>query len=151
MILIFDRPLRIGDIVEIGDKKGRVREIGIRSSRLLTEEGAEVIIPNGDVLSHNIVNWTLSNNFARISLQFTIEKPAHPGDLRPEEIGEIVKANPNVLERRDPEVLISTINSKQKAIKVFFWCKDFNKIPFTTGEVQSAIYQHLEAKGITVQ
>jgi potassium efflux system protein len=150
VILIFDRPLRIGDTVEIGDKKGRVREIGIRSSRLLTEEGAEVIIPNGDVLSHNIVNWTLSNNFARISLQFTIEKPARPEDLQPDAIRDTVKANPNVLERRDPEVLISTINSKQLAIKVFFWCKDFDKISFTTGEVQSAIYQHLEAKGIIV-
>jgi potassium efflux system protein len=150
VILIFDRPLRIGDTVEIGDKKGRVREIGIRSSRLLTEEGAEVIIPNGDVLSHNIVNWTLSNNFARISLQFTIEKPAHPEDLQPDTIRDTVKANPNVLDRRDPEVLISTINSKQLSIKVFFWCKDFDKISITTGEVQSAVYQHLEAKGITV-
>ena len=50
VILIFDRPLRIGDTVDIGDKRGRVKEIGIRSSTLLTEDGAEVIIPNGDVL-----------------------------------------------------------------------------------------------------
>lgn len=151
VILIFDRPLRIGDTVEIGDKKGRVREIGIRSSRLMTEEGAEVIIPNGDVLSHNIVNWTLSNSYARISLLFTVERPAHPEDLQPDAIRDTIKANPNVLDRRDPVVQISTINSKQMAIKVFFWCKDFDQITFTTGEVQSAIYQHLEAKGITVE
>ncbi len=151
VILIFDRPLRIGDTVEIGDKKGKVREIGIRSSRLMTEDGAEVIIPNGDVLSHNIVNWTLSNSYARISLLFTVEKPAHPEDLQPDAIRDTIKANPNVLDRRDPVVQISTINSKQMAIKIFFWCKDFDQITFTTGEVQSAIYQHLEAKGITVE
>jgi potassium efflux system protein len=47
IILIFDRPLQIGDVVEVGDKSGRVREIGLRSSTLLTQNGAEVIIPNG--------------------------------------------------------------------------------------------------------
>jgi small-conductance mechanosensitive channel len=148
VILIFDRPLRIGDTVEIGDKRGKVREIGIRSSRLLTEDGAEVIIPNGDVLSHNIVNWTLSNNHARVSLQFTVTKPANPDDLSPDVIREIVKKNDNVLDRRDPEVLTSNISSKQLSLKIFFWCKDFNKVPFTTGEVQSDVYQYLESKNL---
>ncbi len=148
VILIFDRPLRIGDTVEIGDKRGKVREIGIRSSRLLTEDGAEVIIPNGDVLSHNIVNWTLSNNHARVNLQFTVTKPANPEDLSPDAIREIVKKNENVLDRRDPEVLISNVSAKQLSLKIFFWCKDFNKVPFTTGEVQSDIYQYLESKNL---
>jgi potassium efflux system protein len=151
VILIFDRPLRIGDIVEIGDKKGKVREIGIRSSRLQTEDGAEVIIPNGDVLSHNIVNWTLSNNFARVSLQFTIGRPEHPEDLARDAIRDIVKANSNVLDRRDPEVLISNITAKQLSLKIFFWCKEFNLVPLATSEVQSAIYQYLEAKGIAAE
>ncbi|HUB60432.1 MAG TPA: mechanosensitive ion channel domain-containing protein [Puia sp.] len=146
VILIFDRPLRIGDTVEIGDKRGKVREIGIRSSRLLTEDGAEVIIPNGDVLSHNIVNWTLSNNYARVSLQFTVTKPANPDDLNPDTIRAIIKKNDNVLERRDPEVLISNISPRQLSLKIFFWCKDFNKVPFTTGETQSDVYQYLESK-----
>jgi potassium efflux system protein len=148
VILIFDRPLRIGDTVEIGDKRGRVREIGIRSSRLLTEEGAEVIIPNGDVLSHNIVNWTLSNNHARVSLQFTVSKPAHPEDLSADTIRGIVKRNDNVIDRRDPEVMQSPLNSKQLQLKVFFWCKDYNKVTYTTGQVQSDIYQYLESKGL---
>lgn len=151
VILIFDRPLRIGDTVEIGDKRGKVREIGIRSSRLLTEEGAEVIIPNGDVLSHNIVNWTLSNNYARVSLQFTITKPAAPEDLNPEAIRDIIKKNDNVLDRREPEVLFSPLTSKQQALRIFFWCKDFNKVPFTTSEVQSALYQYLETKNLLVE
>jgi potassium efflux system protein len=151
VILIFDRPLRIGDTVEIGDKRGKVREIGIRSSRLLTEDGAEVIIPNGDVLSHNIVNWTLSNNYARVSLQFNVAKPANPDDLNPDTIRAIVKKNDNVLDRRDPEVLISNVTAKQLSLRIFFWCKDFNKVPHTTGEVQSDIYQYLESKQLLTE
>ncbi|HTI09987.1 MAG TPA: mechanosensitive ion channel domain-containing protein, partial [Puia sp.] len=150
IILIFDRPLRIGDTVEIGDKRGRVKEIGIRSSTLLTDEGAEVIIPNGDVLSHNIVNWTLSNNHVRVNLSFTINKPAHPEDIQADTIKKIISSNPNVLERREPEVILNSLSSKTVEIKVYFWSKDFGKTSLTAGDIRTAIYEHLDKQGITV-
>jgi potassium-dependent mechanosensitive channel len=151
IILIFDRPVRIGDTVEVGDKRGRVKEIGIRSSTLLTEEGAEVIIPNGDVLSNHIVNWTLSNNHVRIALSFTIEKPVKEDSLELEKIKDIVRQHPNVLDRRDPEVIINTVSSKTEEIKVYFWIKDITKTPYTTGELKTSIYRYLDEKGIVVQ
>jgi small-conductance mechanosensitive channel len=92
----------------------------------------------------------LSNNYARVKLQFTIGRPGNSKDLHPDAIRDIVKANENVLDQRDPEVLISNISSKQLSLKVFFWCKDFNNVPLTTGQVQSAIYQYLESKEIEV-
>ncbi|HEY4108090.1 mechanosensitive ion channel family protein [Puia sp.] len=150
IILIFDRPVRIGDTVEVGDKRGRVKEIGIRSSTLLTDDGAEVIIPNGDVLSNHIVNWTLSNNHVRLALSFTIEKPTHPGALDPKAIRDVVKKHPNVLDRRDPEVMINTLTSKTEELKVYFWIKDITKTPYTTGEIRTSIYQLLDQKGIIV-
>jgi small-conductance mechanosensitive channel len=150
IILIFDRPLRIGDTVEIKDKRGRVKEIGIRSSTLLTEDGAEVIIPNGDVLSNQIVNWTLSNNHVRVALSFTIEKPAHPETIEPDTIKEIVRHHPNVLDRRDPEVIVNTISSKSEELKVYFWIKDITRTAYTTGELKTSIYRHLDEKGIAV-
>lgn len=150
IILIFDRPLRIGDTVEIKDKRGRVKEIGIRSSTLLTEEGAEVIIPNGDVLSNQIVNWTLSNNHVRIALSFTIEKPAHPEAIEPDTIKDIVRHHPNVLDRRDPEVIVNTVTSKTAEITVYFWIKDVTKSAYTAGELKTSIYRHLDEKGIVV-
>ncbi|MHA4811335.1 mechanosensitive ion channel family protein [Flavitalea flava] len=150
IILIFDRPLRIGDTVEIGDKKGRVKEISIRSSTLLTEEGAEVIIPNGDVLSHNIVNWTLSNRHVRVGLSFTIEKPANPDTIQMEDLKKIIMDNPNVLERREPEIFMNNISSKTIEIKIYFWCKDIGKTSLTSGEVRSEIYRHLEKNGMNL-
>src|SRR6202000_2291013 len=86
IILIFDRPVRIGDTVEVADKKGRVKEISIRTSTLLTDEGAEVIIPNGDVLPSRIVTWTLCKNPVRLLSSFKFEKPADPEQIRPDAI-----------------------------------------------------------------
>ena len=150
IILIFDRPLRIGDTVDIGDKRGRVKEIGIRSSTLLTEDGAEVIIPNGDVLSHNIVNWTLSNNHARVALSFTMDKPDNPGSIDAEAIRALVKETPNVLQQRDPEVSINAVNTKTVELRIYFWIIDFNKQAATTGEVKTAVFRHFEGKGIVI-
>jgi potassium efflux system protein len=150
VILIFDRPLRIGDTVDIGDKRGRVKEIGIRSSTLLTEEGAEVIIPNGDVLSHNIINWTLSNNHVRQVISFTLDKPASKETIGEDAIKEIVLKNSNVMDQRQPEIMMNTLNSKNTELKIFFWIKDFNQGPSISAEVKAEIYQYLEKKGLTI-
>jgi potassium-dependent mechanosensitive channel len=150
IILIFDRPVRIGDTVELGDKRGRVKEINIRTSTLLTEDGAEVIIPNGDVLSSRIVNWTLSNNNVRIALSFTIEKPTNPEALAPGDIKKLILKHPNVLDRKDPEVLVNTVGAKTEELRVYFWIKDITKTAYTTSEIRSSIYQFLEDKGVVV-
>jgi len=149
IILIFDRPVRIGDTVEVGDKRGRVKEIGIRSSTLLTDDGAEVIIPNGDVLSNHIVNWTLSNNHVRVALTFTIDKTGKQ-NLDPKAIVEVVKKNSNVLDRRDPEVMVTTTGAKTLEVKVYFWIKDIVKTPNTTGEIRTSLYHYFDEKGIIV-
>lgn len=73
IILVFEKPFKIGDYVELADKKGQVREIGIRSSTLLTDEGARVIIPNGDLLSGRLVNWTFREADIRVNLKLTID------------------------------------------------------------------------------
>ncbi len=150
VILIFDRPLRIGDTVELGDKKGRVKEIGIRTSTLLTDEGAEVIIPNGDVLSRNIINWTLSNNHIRESLTFTMDKSDHTKDISVEAIRDIVLKNENVIAERKPEITITNLNSRNIELKIFFWTKDFNKSDESAESIKTAVYQYLESRGIVV-
>jgi potassium-dependent mechanosensitive channel len=149
IILIFDRPLRIGDTVEIGDKKGRVKEISVRSSTLLTPEGAEVIIPNGDILSHNIVNWTLSNNYKRIEVAFTIDKMIYSIDIS-KEVADIIQGLPDTLPQKQPDILINNVTSQSTELKIFFWCKDIAKAEYARSEAYGAIYKFLEGKGVRI-
>lgn len=82
IILAFDKPFRVGDRIELADKKGRVKEIGIRASILNTGDGAEVIIPNGDLLSGRVVNWTLSNDDAKTSFVVQVDRSAELDTLK---------------------------------------------------------------------
>jgi len=149
IILIFDRTLRIGDTVEIGDKKGRVKEITMRSSTLLTPEGAEVIIPNGDILSHNFVNWSLSNNYIRIDLTFNIDKLGISDETR-KAIIEIIQSSPQVLAQKDPEIFINTITSQSTQLKIYFWCLDVTKSEEVRSQVYGSVSKLIEEKGIKI-
>lgn len=147
IILIFDRPLRLGDTVEIGDKKGRVKEISVRSSTLLTAEGAEVIIPNGDVLSHNIVNWTLSNTHIRVELNFVIARP-YDKEAVTKIICDTIGDNKNSFQGREPQLLFGIANAQSDRLKIYFWCKDVSLAELTGSEVETAIHQRLQEAGI---
>ncbi|HUZ57589.1 MAG TPA: mechanosensitive ion channel domain-containing protein [Hanamia sp.] len=149
IILIFDRTMRIGDTVEVGDKKGRVKEISMRSSTLLTPDGAEVIIPNGDILSHNFVNWSLSNNYRRVDLTFSVDQPTLT-DENQTEIMNFIKSSPDVLASKEPEVFIDAITAASTQLKVYFWCKDVNKAEQVQSEVYKSVYKYLQEKGIKI-
>ena len=149
IIIIFDRPIRLGDTVEVGGKKGRVKEISIRSSTILTDEGAEVIIPNGDVLSHNIINWTLSNNQVRATLSFNLDKTTYTDAIQPD-IKELVKTIPGIFLRKEPELAIEHVTSKAVRLKVSFWCTDVGSSSATSAAAREAIYNYWDKKGIEV-
>lgn len=68
LILIFERPIQIGDSVQIEEMNGMVKHIGIRSSTVRTWDGAEVIVPNGNLISNKLINWTLSDRKRRIDI-----------------------------------------------------------------------------------
>lgn len=123
IILIFEKPFRIGDYVELADKKGKVQDIGIRSSKMLTPQGSEVIIPNGDLLSGRLVNWTLSNDFLKTEVLFKVPSDADLDALN-KVIEEEVSKSANILKNLPPEILINTIAADSVELKVIVWITD---------------------------
>ncbi|QXU42309.1 mechanosensitive ion channel family protein [Pedobacter sp. D749] len=149
IILIFDKTIRIGDIVELSDKKGRVKEIGVRASTLLSEEGAEIIIPNGAILSNNIINWTLSNNLMRVNISLSIAKPFNTTDVV-NLIREIIGENDNVFISKEPVIMISPVSKLNSKINIYFWCKDISKADLTKSMINAQIFESFEQKGIEI-
>ncbi len=149
IILIFDRPLRIGDVVELGDKRGRVKEIGIRASTLVTADGAEVIIPNGDILSKNIVNWTLTNNPIRAVINVSVEDLPEEEAVK-KDIVTLICANENVSKTKEPEMLVNGIAGKNIQLSFVFWCGDVTQTDIAKSEIAKEIYDYLKGKGIVI-
>jgi small-conductance mechanosensitive channel len=78
LIIAFEKPVNVGDSIEINNKAGKMKSIGFRSSVVALEDGAHLIIPNGDLLSQHLVNWTMGKNNMRIMIKVSV---AHDTDL----------------------------------------------------------------------
>ena len=72
VILLIERPIRVGDMIEVGSLSGTVERIGTRSTRIRTGDEPEIIIPNSSFLEGNVVNWTLSDSTIRCSVRVGI-------------------------------------------------------------------------------
>ncbi len=81
LILMVERPLQPGDIAEVSGTLGRVRDIGMRATTLTTFEGADVIVPNGMLLTEKMVNWTLNSNKRRIDIPIGVAYGSDPREV----------------------------------------------------------------------
>jgi small-conductance mechanosensitive channel len=149
VILIFEKPMQIGDYIEVADKKGRVQSIGIRASKLITSDGSEVIVPNGDILSSHMVNWTRSNNNRRA--QFTIKiEPSSELQNAKDIILEELKKNANVIHDRQVEILVDNLSEQSAEMLINVWINSIYKEQQFKSEVLAGIYTKLAAKGIKI-
>jgi small-conductance mechanosensitive channel len=123
IILIFERPFRIGDFIELADKKGRILDIGIRSSKMLTGQGSEVIIPNGDLLSNRLVNW--SSKGAHLKTDFTL-KVASDTDM--DVLRTTIQEEANQLGEsiQTPDIIVSSISGDSIELKVVILIKSIS-------------------------
>jgi potassium efflux system protein len=103
LILAFERPINIGDTIEVDMEMGFVTNIGVRSSNIKAYSGAEVIIPNGDLISKKVVNWTLSNRSRRSKVSMKTSPGADP-----ESVIELLNKIATNQTNTDPETAPST-------------------------------------------
>ena len=120
LILIFSRPIRIDDTIEINDMVGRVNSIGIRSSNVRTFDGAEVIIPNGNLISNEVINWTLSDQRRRIEVMVGV---AYGSDIK--QVSDLLKTilqeESQVIKFPEPLVLFDEFADSSLNFKLLFW------------------------------
>jgi potassium efflux system protein len=147
LILAFEKPINIGDVIQVDGHMGTMKEIGIRSSRVVTGDGSEVIIPNGDLISHQVVNWTLSNSNRQIELRIIT---AYGVDIN--KVKDILK---NLLSNREdimsspaPAVFLNNVDENAVEFKVLFWETDISTTSSLKSQVLTEIYEAMGKEGI---
>jgi potassium efflux system protein len=126
IVLIFDGSLKIGDEIEVSGQSGRVKEIGLRSSTLSTSDGADIIIPNGNILSQNIVNWTFTNDHKRVMIGFTISGKELDSNVINDVINDTIIDIQGVISNKKPVILYTKVTSENCTLTVRFWSTTSN-------------------------
>lgn len=133
IILIFDGSLKVGDEIEISGLTGKVKEIGLRASTIGTADGADVIIPNGNILSQNIINWTFTNDLKRVMIGFTLSGKELDANVINEVINDTIKNIEGVLSQKKPVILFTKVTSESCSLNVKYW-STINKADITKSE-----------------
>lgn len=106
MILLFERPIRVGDTVTVNDVTGTVSRIRIRATTILDWNNKELIVPNRDFVTGNLVNWTLSNSHLRVIIPVGIAYGSDT-ELATKLLYEVAQGCPNVLKEPEPVVVFT--------------------------------------------
>ncbi|MDJ0654195.1 MAG: mechanosensitive ion channel [Xanthomonadales bacterium] len=121
-ILMWERPIRIGDFLEVGPDKGTVEAINTRSTRIRRVDGVHLLIPNSTLLETNVVNWTLIDRTTRTMIRVGVAYGS-PVALVAELIGQAVKEREDVLTEPAPKVFFEDFGDSALIFDAYFWIR----------------------------
>jgi small-conductance mechanosensitive channel len=120
LILLFERPIKIGDMIDVGGIIGEVRRIGIRASVIRTADGSEVIVPNGSFISSQVTNWTFSDVLRALEISVNVAEGVDP--RRVIELLKSAAANqPGIVKEPAPQVYIANFSSDTLTFQLRAW------------------------------
>lgn len=150
VMITLERPIRIGDLVEVGSHKGVIKEIGIRSSKIYTSNGSDVIIPNSDVLSQHVVNWTLSNPHARIEFELLIDDSDNLSQAKTL-LTNILQGHPLLLKEPVPLVVVNSLINAAIGFTCYCWCDDTSQVTLIKGKILEKVYDEFKKQSIKIK
>jgi len=149
VILLFERPIQLGDTVEVGDRRGDVTRIGMRSSTVRTFDGAEVVVPNSQFVSVEFVNWTLSDRQRRITLPVGVAYGTNPGRVI-EILVEVATADPDILDRPGLQALFLGFGDSSLDFELRAWTGRAESWRQVQSNLAVAIHDALKRAGIEI-
>lgn len=149
LIIAFEKPVNVGDVVEVDKQAGTMKSIGFRSSVISTSEGADMIMPNGDLLNSHLINWTLGGNRRKITLAVGV---AYDTDLRKAELllKEVLDADDRIKKYPVPVVLFHEFGSSSIDARLMFWVSNFKEAFQVKSDLIVAIQQAFRLNNISI-
>jgi potassium efflux system protein len=149
LILLYERPIRVGDVIDVGTAVGTVSHIGIRSSTIKTFQGAEVVMPNSSLVSNQLTNWTLSDQVRRVEIDVGV---AYGSDVvKVQEIlVQAARAHADVLPSPEPLALFTGFGDSALGFQLRFWTSRFDRYVIVGSEVRTSVNTALAEAGISI-
>ena len=149
IILLVERPIRVGDWVVVGENEGYVRKIKVRSTEIETFAHASVIVPNSDLISGTVMNWTHSNARGRIIVPVGVAYGSDTALVR-DLLEDCAKAHPDVLPLPEPVILFRGFGDSSLDFEIRVFLKDIGYCLKVTSDLCFAIDEAFRKNNIEI-
>lgn len=149
LILMFERPVQPGDAVDISGTTGRVRAIGMRATTVRTYDGADVVVPNGMLLSDKVTNWTLTDQNRRVDVDLGV---AYGSDVTRvmQLLQETTRVTPGIADEPAPAVLFTGFGASSLDFAIRAWTHQFDDWSTIRSDLMGRLHAALDDAGIEI-
>jgi len=149
LVIAFEKPVNVGDIVDVDGQAGTMKSVGFRSSVITTWDGADVVMPNGDLLNSHLTNWSLGGNRRRIHIELGIAYDSNLQRVK-ELLVQILDQDERALQKPSPLVQYEQFGDNSINLKIFFWVRDFREAAMVKSDMIMAIADGFRKNGIKI-
>jgi len=149
LILMFERPIQPGDVVEVSGTSGKVREIGMRATTLSTFEGADVVVPNGMLLNEKLINWTLSDMDRRIDVNVGVAYGTDPNRVL-QLLMDVTRSTDGIAKQPEPTVLFAGFGANSLDFSIRSWTNNFDEWVKIRSALTVRVHDALKDAGIEI-
>jgi potassium-dependent mechanosensitive channel len=149
LILLFEQPIRVGDVITIGDTTGHVSRIRMRATTVTNFDQQELVIPNKDLITGRLLNWTLTDSTNRIIIQVGVSYSTNPTRAC-QLLKEICLSHPNVLREPEPTAFFEQFGDSTLDLKARIFLANLDQRLPTKHDLQTEIKRRFEQEGIEI-
>ena len=149
IIILVERPIKVGDYVEVGNVYGVISDISTRSTSVVTRENISMIIPNSKFISENVINWSHNTQIVELRIPIGISYMSDPEKAR-EVLIQIAIDNPEVLTEPAPKVLLIEFGDSSINMELEAWIENATRRFDIISDVNYAIYSKFKENGIII-
>ncbi|MFC2135170.1 mechanosensitive ion channel family protein [Bacteroidota bacterium] len=149
LILLFERPINVGDRVTVGDTEGDVVNIHIRSTTIKSLNNISIIVPNSEFISSSVINWSHSDKKIRVDLDVGVSYNSDL-DLVLKVLKDIALANPEVINKPEPEVQLKNFGDSSWDMQLRFWIENPKRYYYVRSDINCEIVREFRKNNIEI-
>lgn len=141
LILLFERPIKVGDYIELGAQLAEIKNIGLRATVIQTSDRSEIIVPSSDLIANQVTNWTLSDQYAGIRISVGV---AYDSDVPRvmQTLLECAQKHAQVVAHPAPKVLFTGFGKSSLDFELRGWIIEIGNMV----QIKSELYQEIDRK-----
>jgi small-conductance mechanosensitive channel len=150
IIILFERPIKVGDRIEVGDVAGNVIKISMRSTTIITNDNISIIVPNSDFISSKVINWSHIDRNIRLNFPVGVSYKEDPQRIK-KLLLEVAKDNTGVLKEPKPDVLFKEFGESALVFNLRIWTQEFiNRPGVLKSQLYYAIFEKFAQNGVQI-